>query len=241
MSAQQPPLVWITGASSGIGRALAHEFVAHGSSVILSSRTESSLESFRKAADSQQGTVHFVPCDVRKELSVNAAAQKILETIGIPDVLVNNAGVTVFKTFAETTLTDFDDIIDTNLRGSFLTTKAVLNGMTGRGSGIIMNVVSFAAKTTYTDSSAYTASKSGLAAMMDGLRAEVREKGIKIVNVFPGAVLTPIWHPNVRAKHGSKMLTPEDAAKMIYSVFCQPAGMMVEEIVLRPQSGDINE
>ncbi len=240
MSAQQRPLVWITGASSGIGRALAGEFAAHGSSVILSSRNEPPLEVLRKTIVDRSGLAHVIPCDVRDESSVDAAATKVLETVGVPDILVNNAGVTVFKTFLNTTVAEFDDIVDTNLRGVFLTTRAVLNRMIQRGSGVIINIVSFAAKTTYTESSAYAASKSGLAAMMEGLRAEVRDKGIKIVNVYPGAVLTPIWHPKVQAKYGARMLSPEEAARMIYAVSCQPPAMMVEEIVLRPQMGDIN-
>ncbi len=240
MAVQQRPLVWITGASSGLGRALAGEFASHGSTLILSARNESSLEALRNKIVEQEGVAHVIPCDVRKETSVDAAGKRILETIGAPDILVNNAGVTVFKTLADTPVAEFDNILSTNLRGAFLTTKVVLSGMVRRGSGIILNIVSFAAKTTYTHSSVYAASKSGLAALMEGLRAEVRESGVKIVNVFPGAVLTPIWHPNVQAKYGSKMLTPEDAAKFIYAVSCQPASMMVEEIVLRPQAGDIN-
>lgn len=240
MPAQPRSLVWITGASSGIGQALAREFVAHESVVILSSRNASSLSGLGKEISSQGGTAHVVVCDVRSEDSVNAAVKKVRETIGVPDFLVNNAGVTVFKKFVDTSIAEFDDIISTNLRGPFLTTKAILGGMYERGSGVVLNIVSFAAKTTYTESSAYAASKAGLAAMMEGLRAEARDKGIKIVNVFPGAVLTPIWHPRVQAKHGTRMLTPDDAAKMIYAVSCQPPSVMVEELVIRPQAGDIS-
>ncbi len=240
MTVQRRPLVWITGASSGIGQALASEFAVHGSSVILSARDKPSLESLQKKIVDQNGIAQVVLCDVRKESSVHEAAKKILETEGTPDILVNNAGVTVFKSFADTTLAEFDEIVGTNLRGAFLTTKALLHGMIQRGSGLIMNVVSFAAKTTYTESSVYAASKSGLASLMEGLRAEVRDKDIKIINVFPGAVLTPIWHPKVQAKHGHKMLTAEATAKMIYAVSCQPPGMMVEEVVIRPQAGDFS-
>lgn len=171
---------------------------------------------------------------------MESAARAIDGTIGTPDILVNNAGVTVFKEFVQTSVEEFDDIINTNLRGSFLTTKLILPLMIERRKGTILNVVSFAAKTTYTESSAYAASKAGMAAMMEGLRAEVRSKGIKIVNVFPGAVLTPIWHSKVRARHGRTMLTAEETANMIVSISCQPSSMMVEEIVIRPQGGDID-
>lgn len=240
MPGQSRRLVWITGGSSGIGQTLALEYGTQGDAVIVSGRNESNLQALSRKISGEGGIAHVVPCDVRSEVSVNAAAKNILQTIGLPDILINNAGVTVFRQFAETTVSEFDEIISTNLRGSFLTTKALLSPMIGRGSGIILNIVSFAAKTTYTESSVYAASKSGLASLMEGLRAEVRDKGIKIVNVFPGAVLTPIWHPKVQAKHGKRMMTPEEVAKMIYTVSCQPPTMMVEEIVLRPQTGDIN-
>lgn len=240
MSAQPQRVVWITGASSGIGYALGQEFGANDFTVILSGRNKSALRRLQKSITSLGGRAHVIICDVRNEASVNAVSRKIVRSFGTPDILVNNAGITAFKGFVETSVEEFDDIIDTNLRGSFLTTKALLAKMIRRRSGIILNIVSFAVKTTYTESSAYAASKAGMAALMEGLRAEVRDKGIKIVNVFPGAVLTPIWHPKVRTKYGDRMLTPEEVAKMIFAISCQPPAMMVEEVVIRPQRGDVN-
>lgn len=234
-----PRIVWITGAGSGIGRALALEFAVKGERVILSGRTEPQLRSLQSDIREKNGRADVVLCDVRRNETVEEAFQEIVESVGVPDILVNNAGITVFKEFLSTTTDEFDDILQTNLRGTFLVTKSVLPHMVARTNGLIINVVSFAAKTTYTESSVYAASKAGVAALMEGLRAEVRGKGIKILNVFPGAVLTSIWHPNVQAKYGNKMMTPADVAKMIVDISRQPASMMVEEIVLRPQQGDI--
>ena len=233
-------LVWLTGASSGIGHALAREFAADGYTVIVTGRHRVALRRLVDRIQSTGGHAHVVGCDVRRESSIKTAAKSIQKSFGVPDIVVNNAGVTVFKSFADTSVRDFDDILDTNLRGAFLATKVFLSGMIKRRRGVVLNIVSYAAKTTYTESSAYAASKAGVAAMMDGLRAEVRDKGIKIVNVFPGAVLTPIWHPKVRTKFGGQMLTPEEVAKMIVAVVRQPSAMMVEEIVIRPQHGDVN-
>jgi short-subunit dehydrogenase len=240
MPGEQPRLVWITGAGSGIGRALGQEFASRGDRVILSGRTESHLRSLQSTIREKHGKADIVLCDVRQKAAVEKAGHLIIESAGVPDILVNNAGTTVFKKFLDTTVEEFDDILQTNLRGPFLATRAVLPPMIARATGLIMNIVSFAAKTTYTESSVYAASKAGVAALMEGLRAEVRGTGIKIVNVFPGAVLTPIWHPKVQAKHGSKMMTAADVAKTIVDLSCQPASIMVEEIVLRPQHGDIN-
>ena len=232
--------IWITGASSGIGHALALEFGGRGNTVVLSGRNESSLKDLESTIRNHGGIATVVVCDVRDEQSVNDAVRLIQNECGIPDALVNNAGISIFKDFLDTKVQEFDDILRTNLRGAFLTTRAVLPAMIKREKGLILNVVSYAAKTSYTQSSAYAASKAGLAAMMEGLREEVRQKNIKIVNVFPGAVLTPIWHPKVQDKYGDRMMTPSDLSRMIYEISCQPASMMIEDVVIRPQWGDIN-
>lgn len=239
MPANPKRTTWITGTSSGIGYALGLEFGVRGDVVVLSGRRESNLLELQSTLRRKGATAFVVPCDVRTEESVREAVRETVAAAGVPNILINNAGVTVFKRFLDTSVQEFDDILNTNLRGAFLVTKEVLPLMIERQHGLIMNVVSYAARTTYTESSVYAASKAGLAAMMEGLRAEVRAERIKIVNVFPGAVLTPIWHPKVQAKHGDKMMTAEDLAKMIYQVSCQPPSMMVEEIVMRPQGGDI--
>ncbi len=208
--------------------------------MILSGRTSARLTALQSSIRGNGGQADAVPCDMMRQDSVEQAVRSILETAGVPDVLVNNAGTTVFKKFLDTSVEEFDTIVQTNLRGPFLATKAVLPSMISRSSGLILNIVSFAAKTTYTESSVYASSKAGLAALMEGLRAETRGTGVKILNVFPGAVRTPIWHPNVRAKYGAKMMTAAEVATIVVELSRQPASVMVEEIVLRPQQGDIN-
>jgi 3-oxoacyl-[acyl-carrier protein] reductase len=240
MNSPAPRSVWITGAGSGIGYALALEFGKHGDRLALSGRRETLLNDLQGTIEQRGGKASVIICDVRDERSVMSASSVVSRQLGPLDILVNNAGVTVFKDFMSTTTEEFDDIMLTNLRGAFLTTKAVLPAMLKRRSGIILNIVSYAAKTTYTESSSYSASKAGIAAMMEGLRAEVRDKGIKIVNVFPGAVRTPIWHQKVLSKHGDRMMSPEELASMVYDVSRQKPSFMVEEIVIRPQHGDIN-
>jgi NADP-dependent 3-hydroxy acid dehydrogenase YdfG len=139
----------------------------------------------------------------------------------------------------DTSIEEFDHIINTNLRGIFLTTKAVLPAMLQNQSGLVLNILSYVVKEVYTKSAAYSSSKAGAEAMMNVLRSEVRRQGINIVNVYPGAVSTPIWRQNQREKFGNQMLTPEQVAEMLYHVSSQPSSLMVEEIVLRPQGGDL--
>lgn len=231
--------VWITGASSGIGRALATTFAGRGDAIFATGRSRANLQSLQAELSTAAGRVMVAECDLRHDDEVAQVTQRVLSELGSLDILLNNAGVTYFKDFEKTTIEEFDEVIETNLRGLFLTTKGVLPAMIQRGSGTIMNILSYAGKTVYTGSSVYAASKAGAEAMMNVLRAETREKGIKIVNVHPGAVLTSIWHPKHQERYRERMMKPEEVAAMVYEISCQPASIMVEEIILRPQGGDL--
>ena len=234
-----PRIMWITGASSGIGRSLAQISVLHGDTVVASARRKSQLEDLKKEVSASSGLCQICPCDVGDESQVASVAEIILKEFGHVDVLVNCAGVTYFKDFTGTTTEEFDELIRTNLRGLFLTTKSVLPDMLKRGTGIVMNILSYAGKATYTGSSAYAAAKAGAEAMMNVLRAETRDKGIKIANVSPGAVLTSIWHPRHQERYGHIMMKPAEIAKVLYDISLQPASMMIEDIIIRPQVGDL--
>lgn len=233
-------VVWITGASSGIGASLASTFAEHGDRIVATARTESKLQELAQNISDRTGQCSIISGDVRNESFINSAVQQIISTHGSIDVLVNNAGVSYFKEFVETSVEEFDHVIQTNLRGAFLATKAVMPGMLERRTGLIMNVVSYIVKEVFTKSAAYAASKAGLEAMMNVLRAEVRQSGINIVNVYPGAVATPIWHQKQISKYGNQMLTPEEVAQVMYQVSIQPPSLMVEEMILRPQGGNLH-
>jgi short-subunit dehydrogenase len=239
MSAESRRAVWITGASSGIGSALAETFAANGDLVFASARSHQKLEELRKRIQFQGGECEIVVCDVREPQSVSAAIATIHQKSQTVNVLINNAGVSSFKDFSSTEIDEFDQVLDTNLRGSFLTTKSVLSEMLEQQKGLVINILSYVTKEVFPQSAAYSASKAGLEAMMNVLRAEVRRKGINIVNVYPGAVLTPIWHPKVQEKYKAQMLDASQLAVMIYQVSIQPPPLAVEEIVLRPQSGNL--
>jgi short-subunit dehydrogenase len=235
----QPRIVWITGASSGIGRALVETFVRHGDTVVGTAREEAKLLEVKAGLGESGQRCFILACDIRQETAVGSTARVILDRFKKIDVLVNCAGVTYFKDFLSTTATEFDEVVDTNLKGTYLVTRSVLPSMLDRRAGLILNIVSYAAKTSYTLSSAYAASKAGVEALMNGLRAEVRDKGIKIVNVFPGAVLTPIWPPKHRERYADRMMRPEEFAEPLYQLTCLPPSMMVEELIVRPQGGDL--
>jgi short-subunit dehydrogenase len=237
--ADQGRRVWITGASRGIGAAAAKCFAGRGDRVFATARSEEKLRQLQAEAAALHVQLETAFCDVCDESSVSAAAGKMLDRFGGVDLLINNAGVSSFKDFTETSVREFDEVLNTNLRGPFLCTRAVLPAMIAQGSGLVLNVLSFVTKQLYTKSSVYAASKAGAEAMMNVLRAEVRRRGIQILNVHPGAVRTSIWPEEQRRASGGQMLDPQQVADLLYQVSQHPSSLMVEEITFRPQGGDI--
>lgn len=229
----------ISGAGTGIGRALATTFASRGYEVVALGRTGKTLRSLEKEIERIGGSCLVMSCDVRRDRDVRNVIRKLSTRGIVPDVLVNNAGVTVFKSFRETSVKEFDDIIDTNLRGQFLLTKVSLPGMIRRRRGVVVNILSMAAKTVYTGSSVYSASKAAGAALMGVVREELRGKGIHVVNVYPGAVMTPMWSAGHRRTFDEHMMRPGEIAGLIYEAATAGPRAMVEELVIRPLQGDL--
>jgi NADP-dependent 3-hydroxy acid dehydrogenase YdfG len=236
-------VVWITGASSGIGRALAGRFLATGAAVAISARDTERLEAsagqLRAEHPGAEARLLAVRCDVSHEDQVLAAAAVITADFGRVDVLVNNAGTSVFKPFMQSSAADFDALCSVNLRGPFLCTQAVLPGMVERGAGIVVMINSITARQVFADSSVYSATKAGLRALADCLRHEVRRQGVRVISVYPGATSTAIWPARVREKYEEKMLRPEDVAEAIVQACAAPAAVHIEDLVLQPIGGPL--
>ncbi len=234
------PVIWVTGASRGIGFEIAKQFSFIGCIVCLSSRNLKRLKIVSNEIIKLGGQVHVFPLDVTIPKNIPSVVNKIEKQVGKIDVLINNAGITVFKTFNNTTLNEFRKIIETNLIGPIECIKAVLPQMIQKKNGWIINIVSDAAIKSIKGSSAYTASKSGLLALSNVLREEVRQFNIKVVNVLPGATSTEIWPQKVRRKYEHRMMKTKSVAEAILSIYQMPNDAVIDEMIIRPVQGDLN-
>lgn len=235
---KEKPGIWITGASSGIGRAAAIEFAKTGAKVFVSGRRAAELEKINTEINSDKLSVEVFPCNVASHTNVDQTVKKISANSKI-DCLINNAGITSFKLAEENSINEINDIINTNLLGSIYTIKAVQPQMISNGGGTIINILSVVTKKTFIKSSIYTASKMGLLGYTNSLREEVRKYNIKVINVIPGATSTPIWSKEIRNQHSERMMTGEDIARVLVWAFLQKENLVTEEIILRPIEGDL--
>ena len=232
-------VVWITGASTGIGKEIANAISKAGHIVVVTARRKSRLAAIASEIKFAGREATAFVCNVSSERSVQSTAKRIREKYGKIDALINNAGVTVFKSFLDTKVFDFDNIISTNLRGTFLCIKAVLPQMIKLRKGHIINILSVSAKSNFVNSSAYAASKAGTLALSNCLRKEVRKYNIKVSNILPGAVETPMWDRKSIQKYHNRMMLPSDIAQIVLDVFNQPKKVLIEDIVIRPIKGDL--
>ena len=230
--------VWITGASSGIGKHLTIEFAKNGETVLATARRTSLIENYSKELGEFSKNIIPFEVNVSDVQSIQNFFNSLSEKFFV-SALINNAGITSFKPAEKDSLQEIKEIVDTNLLGSIYAIKTVLPAMIENNSGTIINILSVVTQKVFTGSSAYSASKAGLKAYADSLREEIRKNNIRVINILPGAAKTAIWHTSVLEKHSHRMMSPEDIAKFVYQVYSQKNNLVAEEIVMRPLQGDI--
>lgn len=217
----------ITGSGRGIGKATAILLGKQGINVVVCSRTESEINSVVKEIEelNSQVTVLGIKCDVSISSQVNSLVKSTIGKFGFEtiDILVNNAGVVFNKKLADTSEEEWDQTINTNLKGAFLFTKAVLPYMIRRKSGVILNLNSGAGKAGFSNLSSYCASKFGLSGLAESLALEVPTYNIRVLTVFLGQVATKMWQDfdyNYYEKNKNRMLNPQKvAAKIVEVIF----------------------
>ena len=186
----------VTGSSSGIGRAAATALAREGANIVLASRNVANLEAAKKEIESLGQRAVAIPCDVTKNESVAAMKDKAIETFGNIDILINNAAVGVRGLIEDTSLEDWEYIINTNLMGYIRNITEFLPHFLNRGSGYIVNVSSIQALVYGSDplNIAYVTTKAGIIGLTDGISGYLRPKGITVSCLIPGGVRTEIQH-----------------------------------------------
>jgi NADP-dependent 3-hydroxy acid dehydrogenase YdfG len=225
----------VTGASRGIGAAVARRLAAGGARVALLARTESALKAL--AAEIGGGAV-AVACDIRRR-DASDVARRALEELGVdsPDILINNAGAFFVTPAHETSADDFREMIELNLTAPFAFVRAFLPHMRRRGAGHIVTVGSIADRMAFPGNAAYAASKFGLRGLHEVLRAELKGTGVRATLVSPGPVDTPLWDTvdsGHRVGHTQRtdMLPADAVADAVYYAVTAPAAVNVDELRL---------
>lgn len=231
----------VTGASRGIGRAIAQALRAEGCTVVATSRhisAQPKKSGSRLPITDNRPPITAVQCDVRDERSVGALFAAVKKQFGHIDILINNAGMAhALRNIEDLSLETWREVLETNLTGMFLCTRAALPLM--RRGGVIVNNLSVAARGVFAGESAYCASKHGALGFTDTLRAEVRGRGIRVVSLLPGPTATDIWNQFMPEAPRDKMMSPETVASAVIATITLPENATVEELRLGPTSGDL--
>ncbi|MCK5070679.1 MAG: SDR family oxidoreductase [Desulfocapsa sp.] len=232
---------FITGATSGFGKACAEMFAAKGWNLVLSGRREERLLELQKQL--AEVSVHIVVCDVRDRTQVEAAVQNLPESHTDIDLLVNNAGLALGLSLAhEADLDDWDTMVDTNIKGLMYMTRALLPGMVARGTGDIINIGSIAGSWPYPGGNAYGATKAFVKQFSNNLRADLQGTGIRISNVEPGLAesefSTVRFHGDQKKADavykGTDPLTPKDIAEIVTWLADRPRHVNVNRVEVMP-------
>lgn len=226
--------ILITGASSGIGAAIARTLAGAGANVALAARREDGLNEV--AASLQEGTRSLViRADVTNEEEVRSAIDRTADTFGSFDVLVNNAGYGIFRPVHEMTAEEFDGMIAVNLRGVFLCTKYALLKMYEQGGGAVVTVGSLAGKHGFAGGGGYCAGKFGVMGLMESAFHEARSHNVRIITITPGSVDTPFFDgAHTTPPNREKILQPEDVAVTVLHALSLPDRALIREIDIRP-------
>lgn len=222
----------ITGASRGIGLAIAKSLAAMGAKISVCARDAGRLIAVAADLERHGITVLAVPADVSRAGDVATLVQKTEQSLGPVEILVNNAGIGVFSPIQEAAETDWDSVLDTNLKSVFLLCRAVAPGMISRRSGHIVNIASLAGKNAFPGGGIYCASKWGVLGLTECMAEDLRSFDIRVSAICPGSVATD-FSPQSK-KDPRKMLQPEDVAHAVSMIVTQAPQSFISEVLLRP-------
>jgi NAD(P)-dependent dehydrogenase (short-subunit alcohol dehydrogenase family) len=227
----------VSGASRGIGRAVALAFAREGARVVLLARGRAGLDQVARDIEAAGGAGLVLPGDAAEEETSRRAVAAALARFGRLDCLVTAQGAGTFGPLEASRVTDWDAMLRANLTATYLLCRAALPSMLAAGRGTIVAVVSLAAVRAIPGCAAYTASKAGVLGLVRALAAEVRGRGVRVAALSPGAVDTPFWDTIPSPPDRRRMLRPDAVADAALLIATQPPEAFVEEIVLAPTPG----
>ncbi len=237
-------IVFITGASSGIGKACAEQFAAEGAKLILTARRVERLEQLAAELNSKHNTaVLCIALDVQDQKNVASTIEKLPKEWRAIDILINNAGKALSTNkIQEGEISDWEEMIDTNIKGLLYVSRAILPGMISRNSGHVFNVSSIAGHHNYQNGNVYCATKHAVRSLSESMRLDLNGKNIRVTDIAPGMVHTEFsevrWKGDkVRADDFYKDMTPLTANDIADSiVFCatRPSHITIAELVIYP-------
>lgn len=230
----------VTGASSGVGRRVAERLAERGANLALLGRDAARLEETAAVARAAGAKVVVRPGDIADEAYVRAAFAETEAQLGAPDIIVNSAGISLPERMKVETIDParWDEMIATNVRGTYLTCHLAVGGMKARGRGAIVNIGSTAAHIAKPGVSAYAASKFAVRALTDALIEECLGTGVRVTMVSAGPINSPIWDkrpaglPDPMPRED--MLQPDDMADAVLWLIERPGRVRCDEILLRP-------
>lgn len=231
----------ITGASKGFGKAIAERFAADGKphQLFLCARTKNELEATGKELQERfpSAKVHVTVCDVTNRSELTAFADRVKALCGKTDILVNNAGIYLPGNAYGEQNGNLESLMEINVYSAYHLTRLLLPDMMKAGSGHIFNMCSIASLNAYPNGGAYGISKFAMYGFSKNLREEMKPHGIKVTHVLPGAAYTDSWSGT--GVNPKRIMEAGDIARMIYAAAQLSPQACVEEIVLRPQLGDL--
>ena len=229
----------ITGASAGIGRACARALAAEGASLVLTARRRDRLEALAAEVRQLGSGCVILAGDAREETTAVQAVQLAVSSFGRLDILINNAGVGNYKNLVDTSAEDYDQMMDANVRTSFLFTRHAVPVMIGQKRGTVLMISSMAGVYGFPGEAVYCATKFAQVGFAQGLDKELRPHGIKVGTICPGGVKTEFALGKGRTEASvaeSTMLEAEDVAQAVLFTCTQPAGSRIIQVQMRTMS-----
>jgi 3-oxoacyl-[acyl-carrier protein] reductase len=222
----------VTGASRGIGLAIARTLGRLGARVCLCARDAAKLEQARSGLERERASVFAFPANLMHANEIASLVEQTERSVGPIEILVNNAGTGYFAPFYQADEPTWNEVLDTNLKAVFLLSKAVAAGMIARRSGDIINIASLAGKNAFAGGAVYCASKWGLLGLTECMAEDLRPYGIRVSAVCPGTVETE-FSPH-SGKDPRKMLQPDDIAHVVEMLVTQARQSFISEVLIRP-------